>query len=291
MSVLTAHPIGQFRKNPNFYLMYDGFWFLVCASILVSFWAVDFQPLLGAPALWWLGVAPVLLFCLIWAHLTIHNCTHGNLPVSINRIVGEMLGLIVVVRFASWDIVHMRHHAHSDDRVKDPHPNFPSFWKTVIHTVVNVELQLFQQYFETWGDTPANRAKERRRAWMSYGTNIVLIAVWGWLLGPQFTLLVFAPCNLLAGLFIIHFNWSTHNGEAAKSLDDMRPVNLAALRYRLGNKLFAGIYAHQTHHERPRLFNPARATPSEAAAAPAYEQVGLSGAGSATSLQPHGPPR
>jgi stearoyl-CoA desaturase (delta-9 desaturase) len=257
--VLTAHPIGQFRKNPNFYLMYDGFWFLVCAAILATFWATGFTPLLGQPQLWWLAVAPVLFFGLVWAHLTIHNCTHGNLPHAINRIVGELLGLMVVVRFASWDIIHMRHHKYSDDRVKDPHPNFPSFWKTVVHTIVNVESQLFQQYFDVWGDTPENRARERRRAWMSYGTNIVLVAVWAWLLGPWFALCVFAPCNLLAGLFVIHFNWSTHNGEAAKTIEEMHPVNLTGPYYRLGNKLFAGIYAHKLHHERPGIFNPAKA--------------------------------
>lgn len=259
MSVLTAHPIGQFRKNPNFYLMYDGFWFVFCAAILATFWATGFTPLIGTPHWSWAVVFPVLFFALVWAHLTIHNCTHGNLPHAINRIVGEILGLMVVVRFASWDIIHMRHHKYSDDRIKDPHPNFPSFWKTVIHTVINVEAQLFQQYFDVWGDTKENRAKERRRAWMSYGTNIVLVAVWAWLLGPWFAICVFAPANLLAGLFVIHFNWSTHNGEAAKTIDDMRPTNLTGTYYRIGNKLFAGIYAHKMHHERPGVFNPAKA--------------------------------
>ena len=58
---------------------------------------------------------PVLLFCLIWAHLLIHNATHGNLPHAINRVAGELLGLCVIVRYASWDIIHMRHHKHTDD--------------------------------------------------------------------------------------------------------------------------------------------------------------------------------
>lgn len=207
--MLTSHPISQFRRNPNFYLLYDGFWFAVCASVLLSLAFSDFQPLVGGPSWWFVAAFPALLYGLIWAHLLIHNCTHGNLPKPINRIVGELLGLVVVVRFASWDIIHMRHHQYSDDRVKDPHPNFPSFWKTVFNTIVSVERQLFQQYFDVWGDTPRNRARERRRAWMSYGTNLVLVAMWFWLLGPAFFLLVFAPCNLLAGLFVIHFNWST----------------------------------------------------------------------------------
>lgn len=257
--MLTSHPIAQFRKNPYFYFMYDGFWFAVCAAVLTTFWLTGFTPLIGAPSWWFAAAFPVLFFALVWAHLLIHNCTHGNLPRAINRVVGELLGIIVVVRFASWDIIHMRHHKYSDDRVKDPHPNFPSFWKTVVHTIVNVEKQLFQQYYDVWGDTPENHARERRRAWMSYGTNVVLVATWLWLLGPWFTVLVFAPANLLAGLFVIHFNWSTHNGEAATRLEDMRPVNLSSGYYAVGNKLFAGIYAHALHHDRPTIFNPAKA--------------------------------
>lgn len=271
--MLTTHPIAQFRRNPNFYLLYDGFWFVVCAVAMLTFWRTGFTSLIGGPSWWFLPVFPVLLFGLIWAHLIIHNCTHGSLPKAINRTLGEVLGLIVIVRFASWDVVHMRHHKYSDDRVKDPHPNYPSFWTTVFKTIVSVEQQLFQQYYDVWGDTPENHARESRRAKMSYGTNLVLLATWAWVLGPAFFLLVFVPCNLLAGLFVIHFNWSTHNGEAAKSTEDMRPVNLTGWHYQLGNKLFAGIYAHALHHDRPGIFNPARALAVEQATANTQQQA------------------
>lgn len=255
---LTAHPISLFKKSPRFYLAYDSFWLVTCVALLAIFGLTGFTPLVGGPSLWFVGAFGVLLFALIWAHLTIHNCTHGNLPRSINRIVGELLGIVVLVRFASWDIVHMRHHKYSDHRELDPHPNFPSFIKTVWHTIVHVEQQLVAQYFDVWGDTPENRERERRRVWVSYGTNIVLGAVWFWILGPAFFFLVFLPTNVLAGLFVIHFNWATHNGEAARSAEDMRPVNLTSLRYQIGNVFFCGIYAHETHHAKPYLFNPAR---------------------------------
>ncbi len=257
---LTAHPINQFKKNPRFYLMYDGFWLVVCSALLVLMFVTGFRPVLPGPGWWYAPVFVLLVWAIVWAQVTVHNCTHGNLPRSINRLVGEVLGLIILVRFASWDIVHMRHHKYSDDRERDPHPNFPSFWKTVTHTFVNVEIQLQQQYFDTWGDTPAHRRFERFRAWVSYGTNVVLIACWVWLLGPVFFLAVFFPANVLGALFIIHFNWSTHNGEAATGIEDMHPVNLNHGYYAWGNRLFCGIYAHLTHHERPYLFNPARQT-------------------------------
>jgi fatty acid desaturase len=256
LDVLTAHPINQFKKSRHFYLRYDGFYLLLCSALLVLMYVTGFRPVIGMPAWWWPLCLPPLMFALVWAHLLIHNCTHGNLPRPINRIVGELLGLLVVVRYASWDIVHLRHHKYSDDREKDPHPNFGSFAKTVWQTVIRVEAQLMQQYFDVWGDTPENRRLERRRAWVSYGTNFVLVACWVWLLGPLFVLLVFAPAEWAAGLFVIHFNWSTHNGERGTSGDDFRPVNLNRGYYWIGNKLFSGIYMHANHHRLPGLFDP-----------------------------------
>jgi stearoyl-CoA desaturase (delta-9 desaturase) len=258
MNVLKTHPIQQFRKNPSFYAMYDGFYLLLSASSIVVMWATGFRPLFGAPQAWWALVVPPLLFGLIWSHLVIHTCTHGSLPVSVNRLVGEILGVIVLVRFASWDIVHLRHHRFSDDRIRDPHPNFPSYWKTVGNSVIQTEQQLFQEYFDTWGDNAQNRQRERLRAYVSYGTNVVLLAAWAYFLGPWFTALVFLPTNVLAALFVIHFNWSTHNGELGLVDADFHPVNLDAGYYWIGNRVFNGIYMHKNHHLRPYLFNPAR---------------------------------
>ena len=252
-SILTSHPIQQFRRDRRFYLRYDSFWFVVCALACAVMLGTHFEPLIGRPSLYWLLVFPPVLYGLIVAHLCMHNATHGNFPRAINRLVGELCGLAVIVRYASWDIVHMRHHKYSDDREKDPHPNFASFGKTLIHTIINVELQLQHQYLETWGDTPENRAFEKFRARVSYGTNIVLGAAWMLLLGPWFFWLVFIPANVLAAIFVIHFNWSTHNGMRG---DDFRPVNLNSGYFWLGNKLFAGIYMHANHHQRPHLFNP-----------------------------------
>src|SRR5450432_2520147 len=164
------------------------------------------------PTGYWLLYFPCAVYALIVAHLCMHNACHGSFPRGTNRAIGELLGLLVVVRFASWNIVHMRHHAFSDHRDSDPHPNFASFWATAKHTVVNVERQLQRLYFETWGDTEETHALEARRARISYGTNLLLLLAWLVWMGPTLFLLIFLPANLLAGLFVIHFNWSTHNG-------------------------------------------------------------------------------
>ena len=254
LSFLTAHPLQQFRKNPRFYLVYDSFYAALGAALVAAKLALAVPAFFGSPSLAWLAVFPCALYAVVLAHLSIHNCVHGNFPRPINRLLGEVLGFFVVVRFASWVMVHLRHHRFSDDRIHDPHPTFPSFWKTVKHTVVHVEMQLMREHFDLWGDTKENRAAEARRAKVSYATNVLVLAAWLVWLGPSFFGLVFLPANVFGALFIIHFNWATHNGPRGA---DFRPVNLNHGWFWLGNKIFAGIYMHKNHHERPHLQNPA----------------------------------
>ena len=157
---------------------------------------------------------PRLLYFLICAHLWIHNATHGNFPKWLNRLIGEVLGVIVFVRYASWDIVHMRHHRFSDDSGKDPHPTYPSYWKSFFSSIVYVEKQLQQQYCDVWGDTTENRRYEAFRAKVSYGTNIVLAVAWYLVPRAAWRSSLLLPLNLIAAAFVGHFNWSTHNGGA-----------------------------------------------------------------------------
>jgi stearoyl-CoA desaturase (delta-9 desaturase) len=252
-TLLISQPFTQFKRDRRFYLKYDSFWALACIAASVAMLATHHTSVFG-PWRWnQLWAFPAMLFIAIQCHVFVHNATHNNLPKLVNRLVGELAGLCIVVRYASWDIVHMRHHRYSDDMVKDPHPAYPSYLLSFWRSVVTVEQQLMQEYYDTWGDTPENRKKEAFRAKISYGANVFLLVAWYLLLGPGLFFLCFVPANILGAMFIGHFNWSTHNGEAGK---DFRPVNLNHGYYWLGNKLFFGIYFHANHHKRPSLFNP-----------------------------------
>jgi fatty acid desaturase len=254
--VLLSHPIQSFKKDRHFYLRYDSFYFVVCAIACVllagpaaslRITAITWTPLSFAVAF------PAVLYFLINCHLWIHNATHGNFPRWLNRLTGEVLGVIVFVRYASWQIVHLRHHNHSDDRTLDPHPAHPSYLRSFFGSIVSVERQLQDNYCEIWGETAANRRYEAMRSRVSYGTNVVLGLAWYLLLGKVGFFAYFLPGNLLAAAFVGHFNWATHNGERG---GDFGPVNLDRGYYWLGNRLFSGIYFHANHHTRPHLFNP-----------------------------------
>lgn len=255
VSSLTSLPFTQLKKNRLFYIYYELFYAALCATVLLMMQVGGLTPLSSVwdPRL--LLLFPFVCHIQILCSVYIHNATHHSFPRVLNRLVGEACGLIVISRFASWEVIHRRHHRYSDDVEKDPHPVEPSYWRYLLHTLVGVERQLQRIFFELHGDTPENRRYERRRAYISYATSILLIATWYRLLGaPAFTMLFF-PASIVGILHLVHFNWSTH--DAQSETRDYQPINLNTGFYWLGNLAWHGIYMHKNHHRKPGLFNPA----------------------------------
>ena len=252
--LLNRQPSVQFRRNRNFYLNYDGGYLIgetiVFALLLSSGWQ-GFLPSFDASLLLWL---PLVCYIQILCSVVIHNCAHGNVIAPFNRIVGELCGVVVLTRFASWEIIHRRHHLYSDDTVRDPHPCQRNYWKFTWHMLLNVERQLQQQFFDLHGHTDKNKRFEQRRVFVSYGTGIMLVACWYLILGPGGFFLWFVPSTIVGILHLAHFNWSTHNG-----FDDnlnFRPVNLDRGFFWLGNRIWFGIYYHDNHHRDASIFDP-----------------------------------
>jgi stearoyl-CoA desaturase (delta-9 desaturase) len=262
----TSLPYKQFRRNRHFYLWYDGTYAVVCILALAVMWAAGWEGLVETWQPWMWLLFPLVLYSQILAHVFVHNATHKAWPRAINRLVGELCGVWVVTRFASWEVIHQRHHANSDDPELDPHPVIPSFWAYALKTVGSVEMALQKTYYDCFGDTAENRRYEKLRAVVSFLTAVLLVWTLVTFLGVSVFVYLFLPAAVLGGLFIIHFNWSTHNGFSPDH--DFRPVNLDHGLYWWGNRLFFGIYYHANHHRRPGLFNPRTMQPSLPVEAP-----------------------
>jgi fatty acid desaturase len=259
VSTLTSLPFTQLRRNRYFYLYYDGFYAVVCLSLLLAMHFGGYRPFIQRwDNRFWL-LLPLVCHAQILCSVFVHNATHNNFPRLINRLVGELCGVVVLTRFASWEVIHQRHHRYSDDIDKDPHPVVSGYWTFLVKTIVGVERQLQRIYFELYGDTAENRRYEQLRAYVSYATNLLVIACWYVFLGPIGFCFLFVPASIVGFLHLVHFNWSTHN--AFSPDHDFKPVNLNHGYYYIGNILWHGIYMHGNHHKRAGMFNPAKLKP------------------------------
>lgn len=257
LTSVTSLPFAQFKRHPTFYLWYDSFFAVAALCAVLAMVTTGFTGLL--PEISWLTLAflPVAVYVMIMAHVFIHNASHGNFPKAINRVVGEICGVLVLTKFASWEIVHRRHHRYSDDPERDPHPAERGYWRFALNTLINVELQLRQQYYDVHGDTPETRRYERWRARLSFISGALVALFFFALLGPGGFFLLYLPAFVGAALFVIHFNWSGHN--AHREGYEIAPADLDYGWFWLGNRMFFGIYFHGTHHKLAMLFNPMKA--------------------------------
>ncbi len=245
----------HYRKDPYFYYKYDLSWlaFFVgcCVLMIVSGW----QGLATEFGWWMLAILPVTMYLHVLANVCVHNACHGNFPRAVNRLVGEILGALVLTRYASWEILHVRHHKYSDDPERDPHHVIEGFWRFfgAIMTV-NIERQLRAVHFEQFGETPMSVRRETVRSVLSFFVMLVFGATWFLLLGPWLFFLVLLPSQFVGWVVVAHFNWATHN--AGSPTQDYRPVNLDHGFYWIGNRIWCGLYMHGDHHKYPNIFNP-----------------------------------
>ncbi len=247
-------PSSDFLRDPWFYIKYDLIWASLLLGTSALLLSVGWR---GLGLSWGLHLLPLVViaaYLQMLGNALIHNASHGNFPKPINRLVGEVIGVWVMTRFASWEILHRRHHMFSDDEEKDPHPMLRSYWAFLWKKMaVNLERNLHQQYYELWGDTPAMRRRETVKTVISVGTGASLFFFWFVILGPVGFLGLFVPAAIIGVLHLTHFNWATHDADRS---DDFRPVNRDEGIFWLGNRLLFGAYMHANHHAYATVFNP-----------------------------------
>lgn len=252
---LTSLPFARFKRRATYYLEYDSIYMVLALAATLSLRASGYVAPVNEFSLWVLLLVPVGAYVGIMAHMLIHNASHGNVgPKWFNRIVGEICGVIVLTKFASWEIIHRRHHRYSDDPERDPHPAERRYWPYVVNTLIGVERQLQQEYFDVHGDTPETRRYEAWRSRLSFVSGMCLVMAWFTLLGPVLFFVVFVPGSVLAGLFVIFFNWAGHNAHTEDG--EIAPINLDHGIFWLLNRMFFGIFFHGNHHKMAMLFNP-----------------------------------
>jgi stearoyl-CoA desaturase (delta-9 desaturase) len=240
---------------PNFYLQ---------AVAALGFSAVCFG--LDTPAnrllLPPLAVSGLFLGC--YAAVAIHTASHQAFrPRWVNRIVGEVCGVLLLTGYATFLIPHLAHHRYPDDPLRDPHPpghlSFPAYLNGMVPTLVACMNRL---YADLWA------GRDGRYPWLSRITRtliplaflmrVLLLLV---LLRPMLFAYLFVPLYIAELMLFAHVNYMTHRPDPAGGfmILDLKD----GIFHRVMNAVFLGTYCHRTHHLRPYLLNPSRAAPDD----------------------------
>jgi fatty acid desaturase len=185
----------------------------------------------------------------------LHNAAHGNIrPKWFGRLVGELTGVIQLSCFADWAVIHVLHHAHSDDPNKDPHPPGHLSYMDFVRNVRQQIVKVFGGYFvEAFKSEPKMKTALKCFAWFSRARQFMWVAFWFLLLGPKLFSFGFSFSIAFKMAHYAWFNWSTHRPNAEGKIEIH---NHDRGLYKAVNLISANLYYHGNHHINMKLFNP-----------------------------------
>ncbi len=204
-----------------------------------------------------LGLITLGVYAGIWSNVLIHNAAHNIIqPKWLNRLVGEMAGLQLLSGFPGFALLHMEHHAHSDDAELDPHPNLPgqTYWQYIDGTRLRLRHTFVRMYRQRWGHGPQYARSWRKVKWLLPLNRTLRAAFLLVVLGPIGFTFFFLTSHIATQLVFAAINFYSHhrlpNGEVeVRNLD-------SHFAFWVLNRGFAGAFYHRNHHLNPKLFNP-----------------------------------
>jgi fatty acid desaturase len=201
-----------------------------------------------------LAILPALILIFPFTSL-IHNPSHDSIrPRWLNRPVGELVGLIHMIGFPDWKIIHIFHHQYADDPQLDPHtPGDKTFRSFALGMRQQAISAFVLHYTRRFG---AHEASISRLKWFGRASRVDMlmrISFWYLVLGPQLFTFFFLSGILGKMMHYAWLNFSTHrpteNGFKINNLNH----NYA---YKIINTISQNLYYHGNHHSKPSLANP-----------------------------------
>jgi fatty acid desaturase len=204
---------------------------------------------------WYLAMVPVGVLFGLYALALVHWAGHGVFAKRLNRIVGEIVSVPLLVGYPGWCVIHALHHKHADDLELDPHPTgertvlqFGRFMKKAMIERMGI---LYQKRYDGCAHT---RGKWQATKFLLVLNRLLRATFILVVLGPAGFVFFYLPAFVAQTAFFIHFNWATHrsigNGQ-------YQVINIdRGLYYRTMNLLLLGAYYHKNHHLMPGLLDP-----------------------------------
>lgn len=249
---------NKFRKNRLYLLNYFVISAIVVTLIVLLeiFFLVDWSSYTNFQMNYeGLLLLPLGLIIGVQVPAIMHNCAHGNFKHKwMNKAVGELAGIYILLGMAAFEINHRMHHVHSDTDL-DPHnPEGKAFFSFFFANNFGGTKPVLRKFLQFHGETFENRLLFKAIVFFHFINVPLRILFWLFLLGPSLFLTFFLPSYLFHMFVFAHINYYTH-----ETFDDgtAEVYNINSnFYYRFVNFFGSGVYFHNNHHKNPNHYNP-----------------------------------
>lgn len=238
---------------------------LLAGSVVVGELGVWVGVGLGILPLW---VGSLLCVGLAYAAFTpLHEACHGNIHGRYRRwrwlgpVVGWSMGLFLLGPFSAFQVLHLRHHAKTNDPEADPDLWVKGRGLGVVLRCATISLHYYALFLSRPGRSEATASAASSPRSMRRDTVLCLLllaglATLGSLAGFALEVLFLwiVPALLALGMLAFAFDWLPHHPHRERGrMRDTRVVEAGfPLRGLLSAALFAQNY-HLIHHLYPRV--------------------------------------
>lgn len=233
---------------------------IVCFAIWLSFFPLAFMGMLNLPLAF-------VLSCIFatGGYVTSHEAMHSNIARKgeklrwLNELTGQISTLIIVVPFSMQRLMHLEHHYHCNDPLKDPdYPDeAPNMWAAWYKTWYNRQpgvpgsIHAYKRVLAEMGTPEAARSLKETMVLQLFFMAALFTMAWsGYAI--EAALIWWLPRHIGLSYIRFYLSWAPHHPREGKL---GRYENTNIFKSRLGHVLSMGMETHLIHHLYPGIPN------------------------------------
>lgn len=208
----------------------------------------------------WLVAVPIDGILIYFIFTPLHEATHGNIAgrdrrfAWLEELVGHVSGFVLLAPFPGFRVLHLHHHANTNDPVEDPDywVNSPTWIGQVIKSLVIQPVYILH----LWKIARDPRTKRAFLWEMIYFGSYVLIVAAAFRLGfgKELTLAWILPAYIGVVMCPVMFDWPVHHPHTERGRYTDSAILLFPRPLRtLMDVVFCGHTYHLMHHLYPRV--------------------------------------
>ncbi|HEX4160345.1 MAG TPA: fatty acid desaturase [Rhizomicrobium sp.] len=208
---------------------------------------------------WWAAV-PINAVLTYFIFTPLHEATHGNIAgrnrqlAWLEELIGHVSGFVLLAPFPGFRVLHLQHHANTNDPIEDP-----DYWvksPTWIGQLVKSLVIQAVYVLHLWKIARDPRTM-RAFVWeLVYVASYVLIiaAAWVFGIGKELTVLWILPAYIGVVMCPVMFDWPVHHPHSERGRYADSAILLFPRPFRtVMDFVFCGHTYHLMHHLYPRL--------------------------------------